>query len=172
MEKTVTYKDGNDWWESLPEPHKSALEGTIIYDGYYDAILGYTELHGVTVLLYSREKCIEELAAEFSDNSDNPYTDAIEFFDYNVVGGWLGEHTPLILSDEYPMEDMPITQNIRRGFIGYATRCSDMEYAIFEQDSELPQHCSKIHMPVNPYWEPEPFDTIGLKLTRMPKDET
>lgn len=59
-------------------------------DGLEDAIIGIVERFGMTpVLLLDRARCIDiimELGAT--------YDEALEHFEYNVVGAWVGEHTP------------------------------------------------------------------------------
>ena len=100
------YKDGNDWYKTLHSSDKKSLEGSVIYDDYFEAILGKAKLNGVYVLVYSVSKIIENLECQFKD-MDDPYTGAVEFFDFNIIGGWLGERTPLCLYDgEADLEEL------------------------------------------------------------------
>jgi hypothetical protein len=32
------------------------------------------------------------------DGDEDPYTDAVEFWDFNTEGSWVGEQTPIIIS--------------------------------------------------------------------------
>jgi hypothetical protein len=66
--------------------------------------IGFQQYKG-PVAVYDREKCVDALAEEFSeDNSEyvdedsDPYTDASEFFSFNTEGAWVGEGTPIIIS--------------------------------------------------------------------------
>jgi len=62
----------------------------LLADGFEDALLGYVERFGMgPVALYDKDKCIEILEAQGSS-----YDDAVEYFDYNVIGAWVGEGTP------------------------------------------------------------------------------
>ena len=45
---------------------------------------------GVTVAVYDREKCIEALMAWLECGYEN----ALNYFDYNTEGAWVGEGTP------------------------------------------------------------------------------
>ena len=52
---------------------------------FYDAIIGYYfNDYDLPVLVYSYDKMVECLAAEYEDSED-PYLDAIEFIDYNTM---------------------------------------------------------------------------------------
>ena len=66
----------------------------MIADGFDDAIIGVDE--SVPRLVYSSDKCIQILVDEGMD-----YMDAIEHFDYNVRGSYMGEKTPLFISDHF-----------------------------------------------------------------------
>ena len=43
--------------------------------------------------VYSYEKMVQVLM----DNDDLSYDDAVEYVDFNVVGAWVGEQTPVIV---------------------------------------------------------------------------
>jgi len=62
-------------------------EEFLIADGFDDALIGVDETE--MRLIYSVSKCIEIL------KEDMDYTDAIEYFTYNVSGGYVGEKTPI-----------------------------------------------------------------------------
>jgi len=63
-------------------------------DGFDEAILGLTSVNGVTVVVYSIEKCIEILSRDMS------YEEAVEYFDFNVAGAHIGDGTPLWIQTE------------------------------------------------------------------------
>jgi hypothetical protein len=63
-------------------------------DGFDDAILGVARRFGADPLVaYSREKCISVLMKRDKMSEE----DANEFFDFNVIGSWVGEGTPLFI---------------------------------------------------------------------------
>lgn len=70
----------------------SAIDEEIrLADGFEDALIGYVERASQpAVALYDREKCIKVLMKR--DKMDRE--SAVEFFDFNVVGAFVGEHTP------------------------------------------------------------------------------
>ena len=57
-------------------------------DGFDDAIIGL-EANSM-VLVYSIEKCIDILIEEGME-----YEEAIEHMDYNVIGSYVGDKTPI-----------------------------------------------------------------------------
>ena len=66
-------------------------------DGFDDAILGYTQrMNQPPVVAYSVDKIIEILV----ERDGLTYEQAIEHFDFNIGGGWLGEGTPMWIRKE------------------------------------------------------------------------
>tara|TARA_R110002020_G_C16128595_1_gene760940 strand:+ start:737 stop:973 length:237 start_codon:yes stop_codon:yes gene_type:complete len=69
------------------------IEGLITYYGFEEAFLGIgVQFTNSPIAVYDREKCIELLAR------DMEYEEAEEYFEYNVIGGWVGEQTPMFLT--------------------------------------------------------------------------
>jgi hypothetical protein len=69
-------------------------ESFLIADGFDDAIIGVEE--SSMRLIYSVKRCIEILMLE-----DMTYEEAIEHFNYNVSGGYVGEKTPIWCQDNF-----------------------------------------------------------------------
>ena len=68
-------------------------EGAIILDNFDDCIIGITEEFGCGPrILYSKEKIIDKL----SENM--PEEDALEYYDFNILGGYFGEQNPIFLT--------------------------------------------------------------------------
>jgi hypothetical protein len=63
-------------------------------DGFDDAIIGVDEM--TMRLIYSVTKCIDILMAEGLTEDD-----AMEFFDFNVGGAYVGEKTPIWCYDNF-----------------------------------------------------------------------
>jgi hypothetical protein len=61
-------------------------------DGFDDAILGVEE--STMRLIYSYKKCIQILSEEMS------LEDAIDYFEFNVEGSFVGELTPIWCRDD------------------------------------------------------------------------
>jgi len=62
----------------------------LVADGLDDAIIGYVERCGEPIrLVYDREKAIEILMQDIGDREA-----AVEYFDFNTAGAWVGEQTP------------------------------------------------------------------------------
>ena len=69
-------------------------EQFLIADGLDDAVIGLDE--STMRLIYSTSKSIQILM----ENGLNP-EDAIEFFEYNIKGAYMGEKTPIWCFDGY-----------------------------------------------------------------------
>jgi len=64
-------------------------------DGFDDAIIGVSYRCGSDpVVAYDREKCIDILAKEME------YEEAVEYFEFNVIGAYVGENTPTFITTE------------------------------------------------------------------------
>jgi hypothetical protein len=69
-------------------------EGSVILEGFNDAIIGVTEEFGRgSRILYSKDKILEILT---SDNQMD-ILEAIEYYEFNILGSYLGEGTPIFL---------------------------------------------------------------------------
>jgi hypothetical protein len=67
-------------------------EEALLAGGFDDALIGWVTRMGMSapVALYDRDKCIKILMARDGMDED----EAEEFFDFNVVGSWMGDGTP------------------------------------------------------------------------------
>ena len=62
-------------------------------DGFDDAIIGVDDVS--MRLIYSVSKCIKILEKYMK------YTEALEYFDFNVSGAYVGEKTPIWCNDDF-----------------------------------------------------------------------
>lgn len=69
----------------------------VLFDGFEEAFIGVAENGNDLVAVYDRNKCLEILRRDMSEN------EAIEYFMFNVEGTKLGDSTPLFVTriDEY-----------------------------------------------------------------------
>lgn len=65
----------------------------LLADGFEDALIGVGQQFNKALAVYDRQKCIEILM-ERDGMSDE---EAVEYFEYNVTGAWVGEYTPIFL---------------------------------------------------------------------------
>ena len=71
----------------------------ILYaDGFDKAFLGHARRFSIEIAVYDYNKCIDILAKDMTRE------EAEEFFESNVVGGWVGEYTPAFLTLEKPCQ--------------------------------------------------------------------
>ena len=62
-------------------------------DGYDDAIIGLASRYGMEdVVAYDYDKVIATLTEDGCS-----YEEAVEHFDFNIIGGWVGEKTPIFV---------------------------------------------------------------------------
>ena len=70
-------------------------EEALMADGFDEAILGISQRVGMEdVVAYDRDKCISVLM----DRDGMSWEDAVEYFEFNVAGAYLGENTPVFIS--------------------------------------------------------------------------
>ena len=67
----------------------------LLADGFEKAFVGEAMRYGFDeqVAAYDYDACIEVLMSR----DGMSHEDAVEFFDYNVIGGWVGEQTPVFV---------------------------------------------------------------------------
>lgn len=86
-------RPGKAWrrWPTTREALALIDDKMLFADGFDDAIMGYVERFRMgPVVLYDREKCIRVMMKRDGMTRD----EANEFFEFNVIGAWMGESTP------------------------------------------------------------------------------
>jgi hypothetical protein len=84
------YAKKKDMLEIIIENYQD--EEILKADGFDDAVIGIDT--NSMRLIYSVQKCIEVLREEGMDEID-----AVEYFEYNVLGAYVGEKTPIWCND-------------------------------------------------------------------------
>ena len=68
---------------------------------FEEAIIGIAHRFGMEPsVCYDYDKVIEIFAKQFAEDiedDEDPYEMAVEWFDYNVIGAWMGDTTPLYI---------------------------------------------------------------------------
>ena len=67
-------------------------EDYLVADGLEDALLGIGWQFNRRIAVYDYQKCLEILERDGMTRDE-----AVEFFEFNVVGAWVGEGTPVFL---------------------------------------------------------------------------
>ena len=79
--------------EILADENPEAL----LWDGLESAFVGIARRCGQpTLAVYDYDLCIKVFTAD-----GMTYEEAVEYIEFNVVGGWLGEHTPVMLDTRF-----------------------------------------------------------------------
>ena len=67
-------------------------EGLLFADGFDEAIIGVAERIGMEpVVAYDTNKIIEILSREMTED------EAVEYFEFNILGAYMGERTPVFV---------------------------------------------------------------------------
>lgn len=81
----------------MRENLENTYDELMFMDGFDEAILGVSDNFREPVVVYSRSKCIEILMLD----QEMDYMEAVEYFDFNVAGAYVGELTPIIVNDDF-----------------------------------------------------------------------
>ena len=74
-------------------------------DGFDDCVIGSCHRFGSDPLLaYDAEKMIVQLASDGMSQEE-----AMEYFDFNIIGAWVGEGTPVFIWPSSMEEAMELT---------------------------------------------------------------
>ena len=83
-------KSGREWLADFDE--EILVLG--IDDEYDEALVGVCTRFGMgPVALYDKAKVLEILERDMEDD-DDPELAAIEWFEFNIIGAWVGDFTP------------------------------------------------------------------------------
>lgn len=67
------------------------VEDALLMDGFDDCAIGVLERYGVEpVVLYDKDLVIQQLM----DGGIDTYEGALEYYEFNQLGAWLGDQTP------------------------------------------------------------------------------
>ena len=66
---------------------------------YEDAIIGVAHRFGAEpIVAYDYVKVLDLLGERFKEaGSEDPHMDALEWFDFNIIGSWVGDKTPIFI---------------------------------------------------------------------------
>ena len=68
---------------------------TLLADGFDAALIGFGRQFNKTIAVYSYKKCVDILIK----NSGMSHDEAVEYMEYNVVGAYVGSHTPVFMQE-------------------------------------------------------------------------
>jgi len=77
----------------------SEYEGLLKMDGYDDCLVGVVERFGQdSYFIYDRELVLEKLQKDGMS-----YEEALEYYEFNQLGAYVGERTPAFLIRDYEL---------------------------------------------------------------------
>lgn len=65
---------------------------TLLADGFDEALIGIVRQFSRHLALYDYRACVRILQSQGMTEED-----AVEYMEFNVLGGWVGTHTPLFV---------------------------------------------------------------------------
>lgn len=78
-------------------------ESALLADGFEEALIGFGQrINEPLLAVYDYDKMVDVLM--FRDGMT--YDEAIEYIDFNVVGAWVGEQTPMFVRS-VPEDNLP-----------------------------------------------------------------
>ena len=85
--------------EDIDRHLKNISESALLMDGFDEACIGFSQrINEPMLAVYSYQKMVDTLI----ERDEMDYEEATEYIDYNCLGAWIGEQTPIIV--------MPIEQ--------------------------------------------------------------
>lgn len=94
------YKDASNNGVIMPtrdEIHDALMdmdESALLMDGFDEAFIGFSRrINEPLLAVYSWEKMVDLLI----ERDGMEYEDAVEYIDFNVLGAWVGERTPIVV---------------------------------------------------------------------------
>ena len=86
----MTVQEQVEHWVTM-----NVMDEVVLADGFEEAFLGVSEVFGRPPLAtYNRDKCVDILV----ERDGMTYEEAVEYFEINVRGSWVGESTPIYLT--------------------------------------------------------------------------
>ena len=88
------YSSGSPGREEIDEQLKAMEENALLMDGFDGAIIGFSRrINEPLLVVYSWQKMMDTLITR--DGME--YEEAEEYIEYNCIGAWVGERTPIIV---------------------------------------------------------------------------
>lgn len=78
------------------------MSDTLKADGFDEAVIGIGRQFNKNLVIYDEDKCIEILMERDGMSEE----EAIEFFEFNVVGAYVGEYTPIYVRLGTSLDDV------------------------------------------------------------------
>ena len=70
-----------------------AAMSLLLANGFEDALLGIGQQFDKSMAVYDRDKCLQILVERDGMTPE----EAEDYFEFNVVGAWVGEYTPIFM---------------------------------------------------------------------------
>ena len=80
------------------------------WDGFDEAIIGVGERCSTdSMIIYAHSKMVEILIVR----DEMTFEEAEEYIDFNIIGAWIGDTTPIIMRDQMPYDYCTTTKKIK-----------------------------------------------------------
>lgn len=85
-----------------PSTDESFEDQTLLADGFEKAFIGFGIQFNKTLAIYDYDKCVKVMMKR----DKMTFEEAVEFMEYNVVGAYVGDFTPVFLRRDLTEEDI------------------------------------------------------------------
>lgn len=80
--------------EEIDQHLQNIGESTLLMDGFDEALIGFSQrINEPLLAVYKWQRMVQIL----KNRDKMSYEDAVEYIEYNCIGAWIGEQTPIIV---------------------------------------------------------------------------
>ena len=80
--------------EEIDQHLQNIGESALLMDGFDEALIGFSQrINEPLLAVYKWQRMVQIL----KNRDKMSYEDAVEYIEYNCIGAWIGEKTPIIV---------------------------------------------------------------------------
>ena len=80
--------------EEIDQHLQNIGESALLMDGFDEALIGFSQrINEPLLAVYKWQRMVQIL----KNRDKMSYEDAVEYIEYNCIGAWIGEQTPIIV---------------------------------------------------------------------------
>ena len=80
--------------EEIDQHLQDIGQSALLMDGFDEALIGFSQrLNEPLLAVYNWQRMVQIL----KNRDKMSYDEAVEYIDYNCIGAWIGEQTPIIV---------------------------------------------------------------------------
>ena len=80
--------------EEIDQHLQNISQSALLMDGFDEALIGFSQrINEPLLAVYKWQRMVQIL----KNRDKMSYEDAVEYIEYNCIGAWIGEQTPIIV---------------------------------------------------------------------------